>query len=191
MRWSLNAGEGSRPAEDQALRALYERQADPLHSYVLRLLKGDLYRAEDIVQETLLRCWQHHELNDEAELLRPWLFRVAHNLVMDELRGRRTRTREVDSVEWLTDTHLESDGFDQILYGVVVGEALRKLSVPHREVLYLLYFQGLTTQEAAFFLGVPHGTVKSRAFYGLRMLKTMLRSRGSDVTEEKEQCEAA
>ncbi|MFE3143938.1 sigma-70 family RNA polymerase sigma factor [Streptomyces scopuliridis] len=173
------------------MRALYERQAGPLYSYVLRLLKGDPHRAEDIVQETLLRCWQHHELNDEAELLRPWLFRVARNLVMDEYRVRRTRPREVDSAEWLTDTHLESDGFDQILSGVVVGEALRKLSAPHREVLHLLYFQGLTTQEAAFSLGVPHGTVKSRAFYGLRMLRTVIQSQGSDVTEEKEQSEAA
>ncbi|RDD84355.1 sigma-70 family RNA polymerase sigma factor [Streptomyces parvulus] len=191
MRWSLNAAEGSRPAEDRALRILYEKQAGALYSYVLRLLDGDRHRAEDIVQETLVRCWQHHELDEDAELLRPWLFRVARNLVMDDYRARRIRPREVECAAWLADVHAETDGFEQVLSGVVVSEALGKLSAPQRDVLILLYFHGMTTQEASRTLRVPPGTVKSRAFYGLRMLRAALQPPDPGSAEGPLRSEAA
>ncbi|MEV5807197.1 sigma-70 family RNA polymerase sigma factor [Streptomyces parvulus] len=191
MRWSLNAGEGSRPAEDRALRILYEKQAGALYTYVLRLLDGDRHRAEDIVQETLLRCWQRHELDEDAESLRPWLFRVARNLVMDDYRARRIRPREVECTTWLADIHTDTDGFEQVLSGVVVSEALRKLSAPQRDVLVLLYFHGLTTQEASRTLRIPPGTVKSRAFYGLRILRAALQPPSPGSPETPVRSEAA
>ncbi|CAL9324158.1 sigma-70 family RNA polymerase sigma factor [Streptomyces sp. SudanB66_2053] len=191
MGWSLHAAEGSRPAEDRALRVLYERQADPLFSYVLRLLDGDRHRAEDVVQETLLRCWQRHELDEEAELLRPWLFRVARNLVMDDYRARRIRPREVDAAEWQGDPGIETDSFEQVLSSIVVDEALGKLSPSHRDVLILLYFHDLTTLEAARVLGVPPGTIKSRTFYGLRMLRDTLQSRAAILAGDVSHPDAA
>src|SRR3954467_14520470 len=52
------------PAEDSALRALYEQHAAPLLAYAVRLSGGDRGRAEDIVQETLLRAWRHPQAPD-------------------------------------------------------------------------------------------------------------------------------
>ncbi|HEY6738778.1 MAG TPA: sigma factor, partial [Actinopolymorphaceae bacterium] len=64
------------------MRALYAEHAGPLFGYVLRLVRGDRQRAEDVVQETLVRAWRHPEALDPARgPLRAWLATVARNIV--------------------------------------------------------------------------------------------------------------
>jgi len=60
----------------------------------MHLTSGDRQRAEDIVQETLLRAWQHPDAIAERPP-RPWLFAVARNLAVDAYRARKARPREV------------------------------------------------------------------------------------------------
>ncbi|MGI5401197.1 sigma-70 family RNA polymerase sigma factor [Streptomyces sp. CA-135486] len=181
MKWSVMGSAGAGDEQERALRALYEEQADPLYTYVVRLLGGDRYRAEDIVQETLLRCWRRQDLGVGGQLLRPWLFRVARNLVIDGHRRRLARPHEIDGGNWLAELSDEADEIEELLSSVVVGEALKALAPAHREVLYETYFVGRTTQEAAVALGVPQGTVKSRVFYALRALRLALEERGVAV----------
>lgn len=178
MQWSLMGSGESRDSKERALRALYEEQANPLYAYVLRLVGGDRHRAEDIIQETLLRCWSKQDLSLEPALLRPWLFRVARNLVIDGHRRRLARPSEIDGSNWLREMSADADEIENVLSSVVVGEAFKALSEAHREVLYETYFVGRTTQEAATALGIPHGTVKSRVYYALRSLRLALEERG-------------
>ena len=73
-----------------AARDLGDQRA-ALHRYVTRLVAPDLHQAEDIVQETLLRAWQHADQLDWAERpIRQWLFRIARNLVVDAWRKDRS-----------------------------------------------------------------------------------------------------
>src|SRR6202451_1720814 len=73
---------------DEALvRTLYAEHAGPLLRYALHLTSGDRQRAEDIVQETLLRAWLHPDAIAERPA-RPWLFAVARNLAVDSHRAR-------------------------------------------------------------------------------------------------------
>ena len=60
----------------------------------MHLMSGDRQRAEDIVQETLLRAWQHPEAI-AGRPARPWLFAVATNLAIDSYRARKARPHEV------------------------------------------------------------------------------------------------
>src|SRR3954449_4573464 len=84
------------PAEDSALRALYEQHAAPVLAYAVRLCGGDRGRAEDILQETLLRAWRHPEaLDSERGPVRSWLFTVARNVAVDAHRARKARPNEV------------------------------------------------------------------------------------------------
>ncbi|WP_413807625.1 sigma factor [Streptomyces sp. OE57] len=73
--------------KERTIRALYEEQAGLLYSYAVRLLGGDRHRAEDVVQEALLRCWRTQDLTSGRPLW-PWLFRVARDLVVDDYRPR-------------------------------------------------------------------------------------------------------
>ncbi|CAL9590428.1 ECF RNA polymerase sigma factor SigL [Streptomyces sp. enrichment culture] len=164
---------GAATARERAMRTLYDDHARDLHNYVLRLLRGDQHRAEDVVQETLLRCWRTQSLDGE-HTLRPWLFRVAHNLVIDDYRLRMARPQEVDGSVWLDEVLAEHDGIDVLLSSVLLREAFKALSPNHREVLYETYYTGRSTREAALVLGIPPGTVKSRLYHAVRALRVAL-----------------
>lgn len=161
--------------DERALRDLYLKHGPALYSYILRMLGGDTYRTEDILQETLLRCWSKKALiDDDGMAVRPWMFRVARNLVIDAHRTRMARPTEVSGDSWLGDMSAEVDLIERMLSSVVVREALRSLTTAQREALQATIFADRTTQQAAEVLGVPQGTVKSRVYYALRNLKATL-----------------
>lgn len=161
---------------------LYEEHAGPLLMFVLRLTGGDRQRAEDIVQETLLRAWRNaHRLGAQGQQsLRPWLVTVARRIAIDDHRSVTARPPETYDRE-LESFPSTSDDTDRVLQLMTVTDALRTLSQSHREILVETYFRGRTVPEAAEVLGLPLGTAKSRVYYALRALRTALQQRG--VTE--------
>ena len=165
---------------EQAVRELYREHAAPLLAFIRAQLGGDNERAQDIVQETLLRAWQHPEAlrHDRPGGANPraWLFRVARNLVIDSQRARAARPQEVGELDEQAPT--TEDSYDQVLTAYEVTDALAGLSADHRAVISELYFQDHSVAEAAESLGVPTGTVKSRAYYALRALRLACEERG-------------
>ncbi|MFI8848896.1 sigma-70 family RNA polymerase sigma factor [Streptomyces sp. 891-h] len=174
MSWTVLGSGGAVSAQERATRSLYEQHARPLQGYVLQLLGGDLQRAEDVVQETLLRCWRNQQLVDDGQDLRPWLFKVARNLVIDDYRLRRARPKEVDGNAWLEDVLADNDDVDRVLSSLVLVQAFQALSPAHREVLYETYYTGRSTREVSLVLGIPPGTVKSRLYHAVRKLRLTL-----------------
>jgi RNA polymerase sigma-70 factor (ECF subfamily) len=163
--------------EEELIRALYEEHASALFAYVLRLVAGDRFLAEDVVQETLLRAWKNaSRLDPGARSLRPWLVTVARRIVIDGHRSRRARPPETspDVLEQLP----AQDELERSLRLMTISDALHDLSAAHREALVETYFRGRTVGEAAEELGLPPGTVRSRVFYALRALRNALEERG-------------
>jgi RNA polymerase sigma-70 factor (ECF subfamily) len=164
-------------AREQSLRALYDDHAPVLLGYALRLTDGDRNRAEDIVQETMLRAWRNLDrLDEDAGPIRPWLFTVAQHLAIDAHRARRARPTEVGDAPLALVPEL--DQVDGTLDRIVISDALDSLSTDHRAVIVETYYRGRTVAEAAGVLGIPPGTVKSRCYYALRALKLALAERG-------------
>lgn len=164
-------------ADEHRLRALYAEHGAALLGYARHLTGGDHGRAEDIVQETLLRAWRHPEALDEQRgPLRPWLFTVARNLAVDGHRARQARPPEVDDAALAAIP--ASDEIDRALDAWVVGDALSCLSPAHRDVLLETFYRGRSVNDAAQALGIPPGTVKSRTYYALRALRLALAERG-------------
>ena len=173
--------------DEQVLRQLYAEHAAALLGYVRRLVGGDNARAEDVVQETLLRAWQHPQALDPdrpgGASVRAWLLTVARHLVVDGERARRARPREVrppdlpGSPGMDAATGFHDARFDHVLTAHGVADALETLTTAHREVLEELYFADRSVAEAARQLDVPEGTVKSRAYYALRALRVACEER--------------
>jgi RNA polymerase sigma-70 factor (ECF subfamily) len=164
-------------SREKSLRALYDGHAAVLMAYALRLTNGDRTRAEDIVQETLLRAWRNLEvLDDDVRPVRPWLFTVAQRLAIDAHRARHARPPEVGDAALAAVPSL--DELEPALDRIVVADALQALSQEHRAVIVETYYRGRSVAEAATVLGIPVGTVKSRCYYALRALKLALAERG-------------
>ena len=150
------------------LEELYDRYAARLHGLGLRLL-GDPGLAEELVQETFVRLWQSADRYDPQRGSVPsFLFTIARRLAIDLWRRPSSKP--------FTDLGAVDRGPEQD-----PGDALASLPEGQRVVLELLYLQDLTQRQVADRVGVPLGTVKTRAFYGLRALKEALRQRDVNV----------
>lgn len=159
------------------MQRVHDDHAAELWRYCLRLTNNDRGRAEDVVQEALLRAWRHRRiLESSPPAVRAWLHTVARNLVIDEWRSRRVHP-EVPVAEVPEDGG-QPDRSDELLLSWVVAEALTRLSREHRDVLLECYYRGRPVAEAARRLGIPEGTVKSRTHYALRALRLALEEMG-------------
>jgi RNA polymerase sigma-70 factor (ECF subfamily) len=170
----------SRVSDQEAamLRILHDEHGEALQAYAQRLCQGDRQRAEDLVQETLLRAWRHPTSMDPAHgSVRAWLFTTLRNLAIDSWRRRGARVAEVIT-DQLPEPIPDLDETDRAVEAWTVADALNRLSPAHREVLMECFYQGRSVAEAAARLGVPVGTVKSRTHYALRALRVALEEAG-------------
>lgn len=160
--------------DERALAALQHEHGTALFGFLLGLTYGDRQRAEDLVQETLVRAWQHPEaLDSDHDSMRPWLFTVGRRLAIDARRARRARPCEVGA-EVLAHSAVPDDHAERSVTELDVRQAVRALRAEHREVLVQVYFRGSSVAEASTLLGIPEGTVKSRTHYALRALRGVL-----------------
>jgi RNA polymerase sigma-70 factor, ECF subfamily len=161
--------------DDNAGAWLTEYQA-PLVGFVLPMVNGDLHAAEDVVQETMLRGWQHAgELSQEHA--GSWLHKVARNVAISTYhRRRRARPREVPLDE--TTAPAADDGADAVVDALLIASALNTLNAGQRRVIVELFYNRRPVTEVAAMLAIPEGTVRSRCFYGLRALRRALEEQG-------------
>lgn len=166
------------PLADDELAAMYREHGPMLRRLVTRAT-GDPAGAEDVVQEVILRMWRHAP---EVHNVRAYLAQSARNLLVDQHRARARRPQE----QPVTDEGRPSRGgppdmpwIDRVLDQILVEQALARLSPEHRAVVRALHYERASVAQAATALGIPEGTVKSRAHYALRHLRVALDELGA------------
>jgi RNA polymerase sigma-70 factor (ECF subfamily) len=160
------------PLDEDAVESIYREHGPALRRFVLSASRDPQF-AEDVVQETVLRVWQHAP--DISGSLRSYLYRTARNIMIDNYRRAR---RHPELLEGTPDSAEAMEKVDDLLNRVLVEEALLRLSKEHREVLVALHYRRFTVNEAAARLNIPSGTVKSRAYYAVRALRSILDEMG-------------
>jgi RNA polymerase sigma-70 factor (ECF subfamily) len=135
-------------------------------------LCGDKERADDLVQETLFKAWNHLESFKEGTNLKAWLFTILRNTYFSERRKRRREVEDADgayaarlATHPAQHGHMDMQDF---------RAALTRLPDDQREALVLVGAAGFSYEEAAEISGCAVGTIKSRVNRARNRLATML-----------------
>ncbi len=168
-----------------ALEQLYDRYAAIIHRLALRIVHNPEL-AEEIVQEVFWRAWRRSaSFERERGRVAQWLFGIAHNLCIDELRRQRARPVSIYEdgenpfLQQLPDERTDVAGAAAVReHRSLLTDALRQLPAEQRQAIELAYFGGLSHQEIAQRLDRPLGTIKTRVRLGLQKLKLALSARG-------------
>jgi RNA polymerase sigma-70 factor (ECF subfamily) len=168
--------------DESAFGILVRRYQRRLTAFLSQLV-GDMELARELSQEAFIRAWSALERFDPRYRFSTWLFRIAHNLGIDQLRRRRLQTTPLyrtdsdgDEVEVVVPDldkdplgHLENRALASELRGVIDG-----LRPEYRELVLLRHFAGLSYQEIADFTNMPLGTVKNKLFRAHSVLRKAL-----------------
>jgi RNA polymerase sigma-70 factor, ECF subfamily len=173
---------GCQQGRPEAFERLIGEMEPPLLYYVTKFLR-DEDRALDVLQEVWVRAVRSIRGLEEPARLRPWLYRIAHGLVVDRIRrdasqGRAELARAVDpgAVEEPFDEPFAAED------AAAIHRALDALDNDHREVLILHFLEDMALADIAAVTGCPVGTVKSRVFYAKRALRGVLLRGGYGTT---------
>lgn len=157
----------------EALAVLYDRHAGWLHARLTRRC-ADPETVAEVLQDTFVTVWRSASAHRGGEA-GGWLWVIAARRLVDALRTR-TRAERV-AAEYEERQAAEPSAEERVLAGLEfgdVGAALDRISPELREVLRATVVDGLTTRETARVLGIPEGTVKTRAMRARRELRVEL-----------------
>jgi RNA polymerase sigma-70 factor (ECF subfamily) len=171
--------------DSSALEQLYDRYAAVVYRVALRILKNREL-AEEVVQEVFWRVWRRSaSFANERGRVTQWLFGIAHNMCIDELRRMRARPTAVyeDSEHPLIQQLLdEQTDVPAAAWAAeqrrMITNAIRELPAAQRQAIVLAYFGGMSHQEIATKLDRPLGTIKTRVRLGLHKLGSLLTAHG-------------
>ena len=151
---------------------LLEAQLPRLRRYA-RALTRDPSRADDLVQDTLVRALDKQHLYQDGTNLRAWLFTLMHNQHVNNARRnvREDNTLDVDTVAAHLVAVTDPTASRQLRE---LDEAIGKLAMEQRQVILLIGLEGMSYEEAAAILDVPIGTVRSRLSRGREALRRLM-----------------
>ncbi|MGE0062757.1 MAG: sigma-70 family RNA polymerase sigma factor, partial [Xanthobacteraceae bacterium] len=146
-------------------------------------LAGNVDRADDLVQETLLRAWTHLDKFDPGTNMPAWLFTILRNLYRSEYRKRRREVEDVNGVhaERLVALPEQTGRVEMQEFRT----ALTKLPEDQRDALILIGASGFSYEEAAQICGCAVGTVKSRVFRARTQLAKSLAMEAVDQQDDQ------
>jgi RNA polymerase sigma-70 factor (ECF subfamily) len=149
-----------------------EEQIPRLRRYA-RALTRDVNRADDLVQDTLVRALAKQHLWQVGTNLRAWLFTLMHNQHVNDVRrsNREGGNIDVDDMASVLVANTDPTSSRQLHE---LERALNRLPLEQRESILLVGLEGLRYDEAASILGVPIGTVRSRLSRGREALRKLM-----------------
>lgn len=162
--------------ESEALREVIRRHKRKVYSIAISIL-GNAAEAEEVTQDVFVKLWTNCNYFDTSMpyKLSTWLITVCKNTAIDRLRKRKKIDYvEVVAVASASNVDVILDGPEMRIMKLRIASALNYLPKEQREVIEMVYFQGLTQSEIAASLNIPLGTVKSRIRLALTKLKGLL-----------------
>ena len=163
--------------DERALAEVFDGLARSVYGCAVRML-GDNGTAQDVVQDVFVELWTHPDRYDPAVgTLRTYLTVLARHRAIDLVRSELRRIARQERDFRLTPAPQAEGVSDEVLAAETAGlvrAAVEALPASQRQVVELVYFEGLTCREVANAVGIPEGTAKSRLRLALAKLETIL-----------------
>jgi RNA polymerase sigma-70 factor, ECF subfamily len=165
-----------------AMQVLYARHHVQTYRFLLRLV-GDEAQAEDLVSEVFFDVWRNAHQFQGNSRVSTWILAIARFKALSALRRRKDDELDDDQAaaipDMADDPEIAVQKKDRV---AIMRQCLSHLSLVHREIIDLAYYQDKPINEVAEILGVPENTVKTRMFHARRRLSELLAQAGIDRT---------
>ena len=158
----------------QALESLMKRREKWLWNVAKKVIRDESL-AEEALQEALVLIWKNaHTFRGESQVS-TWMYQIVSRSCIDVLRKEQIRSHaSLNELEQFDDIGGTSSFENALVDGLAVHAAMLEIEPAQRDVIQLINLDGMSVQEASQALGIPVGTVKSRAARGRESLKIVL-----------------
>ena len=161
--------------DESAFDRLYSMYQPRLLRFCAGYFNGDVSLAADTVDDALFDVWNKANNYKETAKVSTWIFTIARNKAIDFLRKKRELSLSNDDEIILEDDSVSPYKLvNQIDEQEQVKACLNKLTDMHREMIILMYYQGMSIKEISHITGSPENTVKTRMFHAREKMNAIL-----------------
>ena len=170
----VQRSEDERSSKEAALATLYDEYYGKIARYIFVRL-GDRAEAENLAGEVFLKALESLDSYKEKGIpMHAWLFKIAHNLVVDYIRRAvKRKTVPIDTVEVVAESDPQALAETNVQLAWLAG-ALGQLNPAQRQVIELRFFGGLTSEEAGRILNKSSGAVREMQSAAIKHLRKLL-----------------
>jgi RNA polymerase sigma-70 factor (ECF subfamily) len=159
--------------DKSAFGSLYERYLDEIYRYVYFRVFNH-HEAEDLTETVFLKAWEAlPKRRKRIKNFRAWIYRIAHNLVIDDIRKKRPEILEGETMVQADQLEVESI-FEEKQESQALIQALAQLDHKYRQVIVLRFFNQISHAEAAQILDIDEGHVRVLQYRGLKRLRQLM-----------------
>lgn len=163
-----------RRGDESAFDVIFRRWYEPLCRYAGRLADGDMDEAEDLVQQTFVKLWEHRTRIDVSWSLKAYLYKTVHNASLNRLRSLKVQSKYVDFTAQQPDNMMTQPDDTSPELIERFRRAMDALPPQCRHIFELSRFESLKYREIADQLGISIKTVETQMGKALRMLRLQL-----------------
>ncbi|WP_374655640.1 sigma-70 family RNA polymerase sigma factor [Dongia sp.] len=170
--------DGIAKGDRAAFTEFYQRHNRSLFAFLVKMVR-DRELAEEVLSETMLDVWRQAGRFEGKSSVTTWLFSIGHHKAVSRLRRMREVALDEEVAANIEDSGPTPDkqASDKDM-SRLLARLIECLSLDHREILQLAYYQEFSVQEIAEVLDLPENTVKTRMFYARQRLKALLEQAG-------------
>ncbi|OGM97678.1 MAG: hypothetical protein A2735_03710 [Candidatus Yanofskybacteria bacterium RIFCSPHIGHO2_01_FULL_41_21] len=161
-----------KPGIEEQFLAVHDAYADALfrHCY-FRIYDREL--AKDLVQETFCRTWIYLSQGKEIENIRAFLYRILHNVIVDEIRRKKTLSLDKLMEEGFSPEDEHASNLEQRLVAKGIVQKLKLLDESYRNIVQMRFIDDLSPKEISAVLGVSENVVSVRIHRGMNKLRQL------------------
>lgn len=169
----LQAQEGDK----EAFAKIYDYFFDRIYRYVY--FRVHMAEVDDLVEMVFIKAWVNLEKYEKRDVqFSAWIFRIAHNIVIDHRRSHRPLFEMTEEIEDESEKAAPKRLTEKNLMSEIVRESVDKLKEPYRQVITLKFLLGLSNDEIAEIMNEREGNIRVLQFRALKELKVLLREKG-------------